>query len=218
MFKLQLPRGNRARLLSLLLPRHQVLPPEVPLLPLTSPFVVGTPSAEVPVVVVPSQVQGLPPVGDEARRVGSLVRWFRRWPRNTWAHCTVCRGLSWKWLCRPPTRLPPLFSKVYPCLSQVFASLLQDGVVDPAVGQVFLLQVFLVPKRDSDKVRLVMDLSQLNKFIVPRRFWMLTIRQVRLALHLGWWFTSVDLGNSCSFWLAALWCMFRYDCRFFEIL
>ena len=58
---------------------------------------------------------------------------------------------------------------------KVFTDLLQDRVVKPAVGRVFLSRVFLVPKRDSEKLRLVVDLSWLNKFIVPQRFRMLTI-------------------------------------------
>ena len=107
----------------------------------------------------------------------------------------------------PPTRLPPPFARVSPRLVGLFTDLLQDRVVEPAVGHIFLSCAFLVPNKDSNKFRLVVDLSQLNKFIVPRKIWMLTIRQVRLALRPGCWFASFILRDAS--WHVSVWPFFR---------
>lgn len=44
-------------------------------------------------------------------------------------------------------------------------------------GKIFLSQLFSVPKMDSGKMRLVMDLSILNKFLKPRHFKKVTADQ-----------------------------------------
>ena len=78
----------------------------------------------------------------------------------------------------------------------MFRDMLRDGVVELAQGDVFLSRAFTVAKRDSVKRRLVVDLSRLNKFIKAHSFRMLTVRQVRLALKLGWWIASIDLQDA----------------------
>ena len=109
MVELWLQKGIRASLLNLISPSFPFLLQRAPSRPLTSPFMAGTPCSEAPVVVLPALVQGCPPVGDELRQVGRLAGWFWQWPRNSWAHHTVHRGLSWQWLHRP-TRLLPQFT------------------------------------------------------------------------------------------------------------
>ena len=55
-------------------------------------------------------------------------------------------------------------------------------MVEKAFGKVFLSRLFTVPKKNSDKTRLVMDLSSLNKFLKPQHFKMVTVAQVRATL------------------------------------
>ena len=54
----------------------------------------------------------------------------------------------------------------------------------------------MVPKRDSDRLRLVIDLSRLNRFIMCCHFRMLSVAQVRLALRPGAWMVSLDLESA----------------------
>ncbi|KAK3878367.1 hypothetical protein Pcinc_016951 [Petrolisthes cinctipes] len=55
---------------------------------------------------------------------------------------------------------------------------------------------YVVPKRDSDKLCLVVNLSRLNKFIEARHFRMLSIPQVRLALLPGALLAFLDLESA----------------------
>lgn len=59
-----------------------------------------------------------------------------------------------------------------------------------------MFQAFTVPKWNCSVPHLVVDLSHLNSFIKPFQFWMLTVSQVNLALHLCSWFMALDLENA----------------------
>ena len=53
--------------------------------------------------------------------------------------------------------------------------------------------LFTVPKRNAGEHRLILDLSELNKFIECPAFKMLTLKDVRLLLPQGYWTVSIDL-------------------------
>ena len=74
--------------------------------------------------------------------------------------------------------------------------MLEQGVVEPSSGPVFLSRPFLVPRKDRPEPRMVVDLSRLNKKIQCYRFRMLTLKQVRNSLCRDAWFTSLDLANA----------------------
>ena len=74
--------------------------------------------------------------------------------------------------------------------------MLEQGVVEPSSGPVFLSRPFLVPRKDRPEPRMVVDLSCLNKEIQCFRFRMLTLKQVRNSLRRDAWFTSLDLANA----------------------
>lgn len=52
--------------------------------------------------------------------------------------------------------------------------MLEQGVIEPVVGKVFLSRLFVVSKRDMNKDRLIIALGHLNKFIPTDKFWMVT--------------------------------------------
>ena len=81
------------------------------------------------------------------------------------------------------------FLSAFPPVGNCFCILPQP----PAVGRAFGSRTCLVPTGEFDAFRLVIELSWLNKFNVHRLFRILTIRRIRLSLHLGWWFASVVL-------------------------
>ena len=106
------------------------------------------------------------------------------------------RGLSWPWETLPPLRWPPSHTTVSGGVLQHVEDMLEKGVVEKAFGKVFLSRLFTVPKKSSDKTRLVMDLSSLNKFLKPQHFKMVTVAQVRATLSKGDWLASLDLQDA----------------------
>ena len=56
------------------------------------------------------------------------------------------------------------------------------GVVTPAKGARFRAHLFSVPRKDSDRVRVILDLSPLNKYIQCPTFRMVTTADVRRTL------------------------------------
>ncbi|XP_076052207.1 uncharacterized protein LOC143031779 [Oratosquilla oratoria] len=85
--------------------------------------------------------------------------------------------------------------------------MVEKGVVEKAHGKVFLSRLFTVPKKNSDKTRLVMDLSALNKFLKPQHFKMVTVAQVRATLSKEDWLASLDLQD--AYWHVPIHTRFR---------
>ena len=97
------------------------------------PFVVPTPG-------VVGGIEGDSPVG-------ALSHAAHMWPRGTWAGRVARRGLSWAWKGRSGPRLwhPPRYTKTSPTVSALLDVMLEQGVVEPYSGPVFLSRPFLVP-------------------------------------------------------------------------
>lgn len=72
--------------------------------------------------------------------------------------------------------------------------MVDQRVLEPIQGNVYLYCVSAVPKQDSTP-QLVVALSCLNRFTESFRFHMLTVVQVQLTPRLGAWFVSLDLKN-----------------------
>ena len=108
------------------------------------------------------------------------------------------KGLGWKWgpLGPPPLRRRAPHRSIPPSIQSRVAELLADEVVEPAPPHVFLNRLFEVPKRDSPKTRLVLDVSNLNHHIPPYRFKMTTISTVRETLRPHWYLASIDLRDA----------------------
>lgn len=74
--------------------------------------------------------------------------------------------------------------------------LLHDGMVEHTNTKVFLSRPFTVPKRDSPKDQLVVDLSTLNRFIHREKPRMVTVTQVCLHLQQGVWLAALNLQDT----------------------
>ena len=115
--------------------------------------------------------------------------------RTAWkgAHETIIKkGLGWTWKRHPPPR-KKLTQKHSQALDRILKELKQKRVIEKAKKLMWQSRLFTVPKKDSDKDRLILDLSLLNSFINRPTFKMLTLREVKLLLPQGYWTTSIDL-------------------------
>ena len=54
-------------------------------------------------------------------------------------------------------------------------------------------RLFTVPKKDTEKLRVILDVSDLNDFVLCPHFKMLTLRDVKLLLPWGYYTVSLDL-------------------------
>ena len=97
-----------------------------------------------------------------------------------------------------PVSGPNLFQQsLSPQLEEEVASLLQKGAVKEIhpVSPGFYSRIFLVPKKNG-KVRLIIDLSTLNRHVFIQSFKMETQRKVRNAIRLNDWAFSLDLTDA----------------------
>ncbi|XP_067670864.1 uncharacterized protein [Haliotis asinina] len=107
-----------------------------------------------------------------------------------------------------PVRQPPLLTsqssaRVYPELHrQLLADNIEmllgkcaiEKVLDPH-SRGFYSPIFLIPKKDSDKLRMIHNMAAFNNHYLmePPHFKMVSLEQLRLKLVLGAWLCSLDL-------------------------
>ena len=127
---------------------------------------------------------------------GRLFHFKNRWTFSPWAQSIVSKGLGWAWNSKslPPNRR--FFQEPTPVLQSYVKELLSKFVIKKIKSIKFQGRLFCVPKRDSDRWRVILDLSRLNKAIVCDRFQMLTIAQVRTLLPRGAVTCSIDLTDA----------------------
>ena len=121
--------------------------------------------------------------------------------RTAWegAHfeSVVRKGLSWSWEAAPPP-LKTLHQDSPPDADKILFKLRRIRVIEKAKTVSFQSRVFIVPKKDSQEGRLILDLSILNTFIKCPSFKMLTLKEIKLLLPKNCWTTSLDLKD--GFW------------------
>ena len=139
--------------------------------------------------VVPTPLNETIPVG------GRLTFFRQEWSFDPWAHSVVSRGLGWAWKSTPPP-LRSFYQEETPAIKSYVQDLLAKSVVKKAKSLRFQGRLFCVPKKDSDKERVILDLSVLNLSIQCDRFRMLTISQVRTLLPRGAVTISIDLTDA----------------------
>ena len=71
--------------------------------------------------------------------------------------------------------------------------MLEAGSVEEAKSLLFQGPLFSVPKKNTNKRRVILDLSTLNKSIACPTFRMTTVEDVRQVLPVGTFSTSIDL-------------------------
>ena len=126
---------------------------------------------------------------------GRLAQFHHKWNFNQWAQNIIRRGLGWAWLQSPPPlrRFP---QKETPFLKEYVQELLSKGVIMKVRSMRFQGRLFCVPKKDSEKKRVILDLSPLNKFIRCDKFHMLSVSQIRTLLPPGAVTISIDLTDT----------------------
>ena len=126
---------------------------------------------------------------------GRLMKFKRAWKFNQWAFSIVSKGLGWQW-----SRVPPpvkfFVQTPTPLLKEYVKELIQKKVIKRAKSLRFQGNLFCVPKKNTDKKRVILDLSPLNQFIRCDRFQMLTVSQVRTLLPPGAVTCSIDLTDA----------------------
>ena len=109
----------------------------------------------------------------------------------------ISRGLTWKWSAGPSSlKFPSLNGVMKPSLDPLVNDFIRKGAVVKVDPQpCFLSRIFSVPKTPTEE-RLIIDLSNLNKFLSCPTFKMYGIRELRSSLPLGAYFTSIDLKSA----------------------
>ena len=136
------------------------------------------------------------PTPNEEIPVGGRLTHFRQnWLFSPWAHSIVSKGLGWAWVTTPP-KLQPFYQKPTPFLKEYVRELLSKNVIKRTKSIKFQGRLFCVPKRNSDKKRVILDLSRINPYIQCDRFQMLTVSQIRTLLPRGAVTISIDLTDA----------------------
>ena len=134
---------------------------------------------------------------------GRLAHFVEKWEEitdNKWVLSIVRHGF------RIPFSKIPLLSSVPIRMSQSSSPFLREEIENllnkRAVERVqnpgtpgFYSRIFLVPKKNG-KLRLIVDLSLLNRYIKKQSFKMETVKSVRQAMRLNDWAVSIDLTDA----------------------
>ena len=90
------------------------------------------------------------------------------WLRDAWAFRTVRKGLTWSWRTAfPPFK--PFHQENSPLLQEFATSMLEAGAIEKTSSLKFRGSLFSVPKMNSAKRRIFLDLSTLNNRFIVRR-------------------------------------------------
>ena len=99
------------------------------------------------------------PLRSEQLPVGGRLAAFKdQWSFDPWASSVISKGLGWKWAIPPPTNRS-FFQPSTSFLEEYVQDLLDKRVIKPAKSLRFQERLFCVPKEDSDKKRVILDLS-----------------------------------------------------------
>ena len=126
---------------------------------------------------------------------GRLALFKDHWDFCKWSCSIVSNGLGWKWIKKPP-KLHRFYQQPTPFLEEYVKDLLARKVIKPVKSLSFQGRLFCVPKKNSPKMRVILDLSPLNKYIQCDKFQMLTIAQIRTLLPQGAYAISIDLTDA----------------------
>ena len=134
---------------------------------------------------------------------GRLAHFVEKWEEitdNKWVLSIVRHGFR-----IPFSKISPLSSVLirmsqssYPFLREEIKNLLNKWAVERVQNPGtpgFYSRIFLVPKKER-KLRLIIDLSLLNRYIKKQSFKMETVKPVRQAMRLNDWAVSIDLTDA----------------------
>ena len=124
--------------------------------------------------------------------------------RDQWVLHTIRNGYTWHFTRPPPlTTVPPPPCHPSPgkekAMDDMLEALLAQGAIEELVEPEtpgFYSRWFLVPKKDPNKWRAILDLSTLNEFVEKESLKMETAEVVRGHLQQGEWMTSLDITDA----------------------
>ena len=162
-----------------------------------SPLVEGPP--------LPVDSENLPPLPLPQPQIpvgGRLAHFALNWQNITndqWVLSLIKNGYQIPFKKQPPLSREPIFFQQSQRreLEEEVTSLLQKGAVEEIQPETpgFYSRIFLVPKKNG-KLRLIIDLSTLNKYVFVQSFRMETQRKVRNAIRQNDWAFSLDLTDT----------------------
>ena len=114
------------------------------------------------------------------------------------AQRVIRKGLTWKWVNKPPAPLRPPPSTCRGTLTHHISRLLAEGIIaEVPLQRCFPSHLFTAPKTsDPGGERVVIDLSSLNLHIACPTFKMLTVSKLRNSVPKGAYFTSIDISDA----------------------
>ena len=92
-------------------------------------------------------------------------------------------------------------------MEEFLQDLLKAGAVEQTSSLLFQGPLFSIPKKNSTKRRVILDLSTLNRSISCPTFRMTTLSDVRKVLPVGAFMTSIDLKD--AYWHVPIHWSFR---------
>ena len=105
---------------------------------------------------------------------GRLLGFRNAWRHNSWAFRVVSRGLTWRWFPRKPPLTNIKGQTATPLLKSYVSEMLEMKAIVPTTGKVVQSRLFPVDKKGTTKKTMVLDMSQLYKFIPCLKFRMTT--------------------------------------------
>ncbi|XP_053190141.1 uncharacterized protein LOC128373962 [Scomber japonicus] len=123
---------------------------------------------------------------------------------DPWVVSTMTQGYRLQFLHPPPLTQSATFTLVAdPQRREVLAAEIYTLLAKRAIREVtldnpqagFYSRYFLIPKKDG-RLRPILDLRGLNKFLRPLRCKMLTVPRVRQAILQGVWIATIDLEDA----------------------
>ena len=108
----------------------------------------------------------------------------------------ISKGLTWKWLLKPPKLTFPSPSTCNINIGPHLPRLLKEGIIAPApLIPCFTSRLFLVPKASGGD-RIVIDLSSLNKYILCPTFKMMDTSKIWNSIPKKSNFASIDISEA----------------------
>ena len=125
----------------------------------------------------------------------SLQHWSFASPM---AQRVIRKGLTWKWVNKPPALSWPPPSTCRGRLTHHISRMLAEGIIaEVPLQRCYPSHLFTVPKTsDTGGERVVIDLSCLNLHINCPTFKMYTVSKLRNSIPKGAHFTSIDLSDA----------------------
>ena len=113
----------------------------------------GEANGEVPLVVTNEAI----PVGGRLRRLRN------RWKFDRWATSIVSSGLGWEWLVDQLPKFRCFKQKSTPILREFVKELLDKNAIHEVNVIWFQGSLFTVPKKGTNKLRMILDLSKVKQ-------------------------------------------------------